>query len=458
MQRNQLSFVNHASFIVENDSALLLVDPWLEGPAFNNGWSLLDQSTSSEALVARLNKSGLPVYVWFSHEHPDHFSIPFLKKFREQFRGIATFLFQHTLDKRVVGFLRKNGFDVTECREGVPVALGRDMRLTAYPFSDGDSWCLIQSGGRNIVNINDCALVTVQHCRDVKARIADVAPRIDYLFTQFGYASWVGNPGQDLLHCAAAREKIQRIALQLECLRPKVTVPFASFVYFSSAENAHFNEAQNTPQDIVTAPELAKWAPTIRFLRPGSVVDLETDSAASLTREHEQALAHWQGLLRQRSKLLPAAPQVALSGIKSAFLKYRGNVNGNLHGLPRLLELVRRIEPLVLHLPDLEQTVEVSYRHGWKVLPAAAPFHVAMTSSNALFLFKNEYGFDTTHVNGRFRISQPAALSVFSRFFLPQRMSKNGYDRKHPLVMARYLVRNALARAGRSLQARFRMT
>lgn len=454
MPRNQLSFVNHASFIVENDSALLLVDPWLEGPAFNNGWSLLDQSTSSEALVARLNRSGLPVYVWFSHEHPDHFSIPFLKKFKDQFRGIATFLFQHTLDKRVVGFLRKNGFDVAECHEGVPVALGRDMRITVYPFSDGDSWCLIQSGGRNIVDINDCALTTLQHCRDVKAKLAKAVPRIDYLFTQFGYANWVGNPGQEQLHRAAAREKIQRIALQLETLRPKVTVPFASFVYFSSHENAHMNAGQNTPAAIMAAPELAKWAPAIRFLRPGSVIDLEADSAASLTREHEQALVHWQALLGQCSKLLPAAPEVALSEIKSAFVKYRAGVNENLHGLPRLLELIHRIEPLVLHLPDLEQTVQVSYRQGWKLLPAGSPYHVSMSSPNALFLFKNEYGYDTTHVNGRFQIAQPAALNVFSRFFLPQRMGKNGYDRKHPLVMARYLVRNAIARAGRQLQAR----
>jgi hypothetical protein len=193
----------------------------------------------------------------------------------------------------------------------------------------------------------------------------------------------------------------------------------------------------------MAAPELAKWAPTIRFLRPGSVVDLDTDSAASLTREHEQALAHWQGLLWQRSKLLPPPQEVALSELKSAFLRYRGNVNNNLHGLPRMLELARRIEPLVL-----------SYRRGWKVLPAAAPYHVAITSSNAVFLFKNEYGFDTTHVNARFRLSQPAALGLFSRFFLPQRMAKNGYDRKHPLEMARYLMRNAVARFGKQLQAK----
>jgi hypothetical protein len=453
MQRNCLSFVNHASFIVESDSALLLVDPWPEGAAFNNGWRLLDQSTSSTDLIARLNKSGLPVFIWFSHERPDHFSIPFLKKFKEHFRGIATFLFQHTLDKRVVGFLRKSGFDVAECAEGVPVALGRDMRITVFPFSYGDSWCLISSGGRTILNLSDCALTTAEHCKALKARLDKIAPRIDFMFTQFGYANWVGNPGQEKLHRAAALEKIDRIALQIAHFRPRVVVPFASFMYFSTLENAYLNKEQNTPQDIAVAPLLARYAHTIRFLRPGSTVDLDTDSAASLEREHEQALAHWMGLMEARSRLLPAAPKVPLADIKSAFMKYRAGVAESLHGLPRLLETVRRIEPLAICLFDLQQTVQVSYRHGWKVLDCNAPYHVAMTSNNAAFLFKNEYGFDTTHVNGRFQIGQAEALEVFSRFFLPQRMAKHGYDRRHPLMMARYLTRGVLARATRQLQA-----
>jgi hypothetical protein len=130
----------------------------------------------------------------------------------------------------------------------------------------------------------------------------------------------------------------------------------------------------------------------------------------------------------------------------------------SLHGLPRLLETVRRIAPLVISLPDLQQTVQVSYRHGWKVLERDAPYHVSMTSNNAVFLFKNEYGFDTTQVNGRFQIGEPEALGVFSRFFLPQRMAKNGYDRRHPLVMARYLMRNALVRMTRQLQAAFKVS
>jgi hypothetical protein len=453
MHKNRLTFVNHASFMVENDDTLLLVDPWLEGTAFNNGWSLLDQSTGSSALVARLNKSGLRVFIWFSHEHPDHFSIPFIKKFKEQFRGIATFLFKHTLDKRVVGFLRKNGLHVTECRAGVPVPLGSDMRITVFPSGDADSWCVISSGGRTIVNLNDCVLNTAPLCRMVKEKLRQLAPRPDYLFTQFGYANWVGNPGQGDLHRAGAREIIRRLALQMEYIRPRVTIPFASFIYFSSIENAYLNQHQNTPHSIMAAPELSRWAPTMRFLRPGSTVDLLEDNAASLTREHEQALEHWQGLLAQRVRLLPAAPEVPLADIKLAFLKYRAKMGEGQHGLPRLLEIVGRIRPLAIHLSDLHVTVQLSYRHGWKVLERDAAWHVAMSSDNAAFLLRNEYGFETTHVNGRFRTANEEASVAFSRFFLPQRMSKNGYDRRHPLVMARYLASGALALAGRQLRA-----
>ena len=50
MNRNVLTFINHACFEIRTDDALLLIDPWVEGTAFNHGWSLLDQSTSNAAL------------------------------------------------------------------------------------------------------------------------------------------------------------------------------------------------------------------------------------------------------------------------------------------------------------------------------------------------------------------------------------------------------------------------
>lgn len=458
MQRNELTFINHACFIVENDSALLLVDPWLEGPAFNNGWSLLDRSTSSEQLVARLNTSGLPVFVWFSNERQDHFSIPFIKRFREQFRGIATFLCRHTLDKRLAGFLRKQGLDVAECKEGKPVALGRHMRMTVFPYGEGNAWCLVRSGARTILNLGDCAPATAEHCRAMKARLDQVAPRVDLMFTQFGYASWVGNPEQHSLHKAAAHDRINRIALQASHFKPRLLVPFASFMLFAHPENAYLNAAQNTPMAIAGAAQLARYAHLVRFLRPGSRVDLDTDSAASLALEHERALAHWMAQLARERQLLPAQPGVPLQEVKTAFMRYRAAVGESLHGLPSLLEAARGIVPLAIHLPDLGETVQVSYRAGWRIMEKGAPWHVSMSSANALYLFKSEYGYDTTWTNGRFRAGAPDAERALRRFFLPQRMASNGFDRRHPLVTVRYLLRNVASRAGRRIQAVLRLT
>jgi hypothetical protein len=323
------------------------------------------------------------------------------------------------------------------------------MRITMFPYSEGDSWCVIESGGRSILNLNDCVLATPAQCDAVKARLDMLVPRVDLMLTQFGYASWVGNPDQIALHQAAAAEKTERIALQIEHLQPALVLPFASFVYFSHPENAYLNEGQNSPRAIVDAPRLARHAPLIRFLQPGSVVDLDQDSAASLAHEHERAMAHWMGLKERGYALLPAEPIVALDDVGAAFMKYRETLAASLHGLPRLLELTRRIVPLVIHLSDLQQTVKCSYRKGMSTLDRDAPWHVSMSSGNAVFLFKNEYGHDTTMVNGRFRAGPSNGTSVFSRFFLPQRMAKNGYDRRNPLATLRYLVAKMMARMGR---------
>jgi hypothetical protein len=276
------------------------------------------------------------------------------------------------------------------------------------------------------------------------------------MFTQFGYANWVGNPDEPARHRAAAAEKIERIALQIDTFAPALVVPFASFVYFSTPENAYLNAAQNAPHVVSAAPGLAAYAHLMRFLKPGDAVDLAEDTPASLLPVHEHALAHWRGLIEAGFQLLPAQPPVPLAEVQAAFSAYREATNTNLKGLPRLLERTGRITPLTLRITDLQRTLRCSYREGATELAPDASYDVALTSSNAIFLFKNEYGFDTTQVNGRFRVGHAGASRIFSRFFLPQRMGKNGYDRRHPLLTLRYLVSNALGRAGRRMQAVWR--
>ena len=77
-----IEFINHSSFLVESPSSLLIVDPWVEGSVFVGGWRLLDQTTNNEKLLKRALKGqskGKDIYLYYTHEHPDHFSVSFLK-------------------------------------------------------------------------------------------------------------------------------------------------------------------------------------------------------------------------------------------------------------------------------------------------------------------------------------------------------------------------------------------
>ena len=77
----------------ETNDFIFLCDPWLEGTAFNNGWTLLDNSTSNDQILDELRQSSKNIFIWYSHEHSDHFAVPFLKKLK-LVRPDANFFFK----------------------------------------------------------------------------------------------------------------------------------------------------------------------------------------------------------------------------------------------------------------------------------------------------------------------------------------------------------------------------
>ena len=68
---------------------------------------------------------------------------------------------------------------------------------------------------------------------------------IDLLFTQFSYANWIGNKEDKETMRKHAQNKIDQIEYQIEVFKPKYTIPFASFVWFSHEENFYMNQEIN---------------------------------------------------------------------------------------------------------------------------------------------------------------------------------------------------------------------
>ena len=65
--------------IISNGNKSILTDPWYSGSSFDDGWKLLYENETDD-IINILNDVN---YIWFSHEHPDHFSIKFFKDYEK---------------------------------------------------------------------------------------------------------------------------------------------------------------------------------------------------------------------------------------------------------------------------------------------------------------------------------------------------------------------------------------
>ena len=456
MPRASLTFLNHACFMVRTDGALLLADPWLEGAVFDNAWALMDPAGNEGALLELLNGAGVPVYIWCSRATPDRLALPFLRRFRAEFRGIATFLYRPGRDLRLGEELRRLRLPVGECPDGATVGLAGGLRLTAFSNGDGDTACLIGAGGRNLLNLGDRALPTAATCQALLPRISQIAPRIDVLLSSFSTMGWCGNPDSFAARETAAGAATERLAAQIERLRPNLVIPVASFARFARVDNAWLNGGRPAPRELLETPRLETLRGLVRFLAPGDTIDLLRDTPASLAARHEAALEHWGACWRERPPPLPRPQAASVGELKAAFSRYREHVAEGLYLLPWLLEAVGIVRPLLLHLPDLRQNVELSYRHGLRLRPREMAAHIAMFSGTALRLLGSTDGFETVYAGGCFWTLRRSSLSTFGRFFLPQRMARRGADRRRPLAVGGVLWRALLGRLARQFQSALR--
>ena len=118
----KIRFLNHASFILEYKNFKILTDPYLYGDAFNEGWRLIKEFDHQKYL------SNL-THIYFSHEHPDHFSVPFLKSIPKEERNKITIIFQKTFDKRVRSFCEKLGYSFLECENCILYQIDNNLKF-----------------------------------------------------------------------------------------------------------------------------------------------------------------------------------------------------------------------------------------------------------------------------------------------------------------------------------------
>lgn len=392
MIKTKVKFLNHASVCVGNNSAMILSDPWYYGDAFHKGWNLLHETTHGEIEELLSNVT----HIWISHEHPDHFSIPFFKKYAKKIREYSIkILFQETRDRRVVGFLKSLSLDVQELKDKKKTKISDHFHVTCIKEGFYDSALLIECEGEKILNLNDCDITT----RLSAQRIRRYTGPVDVLLTQFSFAAWKGGERNVSWRQQAAKDKISTIKLQLEVFLPKYLIPFASFIYFSNEENNYLNDAANTPLSVMN--ELEECSVSTVVLRPGDVFGDSRDWDKNI-----EALSFWsENYASVSTRVLHKYQTVTLSEITESFNNYCKRIDKfNSLALIKVARWMLPFEffgPVTVEVTDLDTVLEIDYVNQ-KIQATESQPLLKMRSESLNFIFNNTFGFDTLTVNGCF--------------------------------------------------------
>ena len=406
-----LTFVNHASVIFSHNEVRLITDPWIFGSAFNNGWKLLSESKFQIEDFANIT------HIWFSHEHPDHFHPLVLNKIPEDLRKNITVLFQDTLDHRVAKkCIQLNFKSVIEMKPNEYIKLNDEFKIKCVPNGTYDSWFYAQIGEHKILNINDCMVDSLSQAKIIKKNISDV----DILLTQFGYASWVGDPDDIQLRKNASLEKLDRIKIQSQIFAPKYIIPFASFVRFSHKDNFYMNDEMNKIEDVEEFI-LSQTNSLPVILYPGDewFGKNKTDNSIAIKNYHLD--------LESNTDLCDDEILIEDVKLKNLAQKYIENIRKrNNWFFINLLHKMNFFKTTTIFLKDKNSSYTFNLIDGLENSQIKESDVDIITDSDSLgFVFSWDYGMDTLFVNARFRTSGGKVMNFF-RLFLIGTLNNNG--------------------------------
>jgi UDP-MurNAc hydroxylase len=392
----KLEFVNHASLIFSYKDVNLMLDPWFEGLAFDKGWSLLSKSKFEMKDFERIT------HIWFSHEHPDHFSPSIISRIPSELKSKITILYHETNDKKIVDFCIKQGFkEVVELKENQAYVLQDDFKITSNEHTGGDSWCYLSTNEYGILNINDCVIRTEEESQELQ----NLVGRVDVLLTQFGYAHKIGNEGDDLMRRNAMEEKKVRIENQAAIFKPKFIIPFASFVFFCHEENKYMN-LSNFMIDEMADLIKNKLGRKDVVMYPGDIWEVgnTTWNSSSAIERYNVDFANVSNF--DFVKTLPVSQEELMkSGAEYGLKLIRKN--------PTAKRLLSKIGT-TFYVNDLNKSYRFVGEKGIIEDSKNPTGCDVQLSSEALdYSFKNEWGAGTCHINARYFTTESGDVYKF---------------------------------------------
>lgn len=234
----KVTFISHASILIETKGLRILSDPWWAGPCFGAQWWLYPDAYLEAVQSAPVD------YIYISHGHHDHFHPGTLAKLPKTSKMIVA------REIALASPLRDLGFSVHELDPDKEFDLGKGVRCRVMPTYSDDTLMVTTDGEETVVNLNDALHATPLEVQDkFFALLKSAYPKIDYLFCGYGTASHFPNcyfiPGKDPEKTAVKRQHYFNLAWTriVDGLQPKFAFPFAADVVLLEKELFPLNEA-----------------------------------------------------------------------------------------------------------------------------------------------------------------------------------------------------------------------
>ena len=238
----KITNVGSASFIIEMSGVKILCDPWFQGLGFMNGWSPL-YSLQDMSLVKDID------YIWFSHEHPDHFHPPSLALLNKQWDSFPTVLFQKTINGRVKGFIEhKYKANVIELSAVKTLKLRTDLQIKVVDVGIYDSYLQIYNDDFCFTHLNDCSVSNETQL----SKIADSAKNKKHILTsQYGLAHAPCGRSNIALLEKYRSQKVEQFLTQVKVIAPDYAIPSSSAIHFCSYDNIWMNHYRTNPAELI---------------------------------------------------------------------------------------------------------------------------------------------------------------------------------------------------------------
>jgi hypothetical protein len=367
----EIEYLNHASVIIKDGPVSLLIDPWLWGTCFEEGWGLRFNNPDA------LNKTRECTHIWVSHFHQDHFHRPTLKKILEinpqiQFIGNRSYNFQLDEAASQIGFQ-----NVIPLLERKPLGLSRQFLITRFPTTGIDNMLLIKTSKEVILNYNDCNIPLVTQ-KKFKKRIG----HIDYLLTNFNHA------GKLFLYpypeAATIKEKlVKSFSDNYTIFDPDHILPFASYHYYRAPESFRQNEAMLDARDLLKLDRrIINWHPGDKLV----------------TTSGKPVIVKVSEVIHNTPDMLVHKRSYSLEELRSA------NVDFSKMLRSRFGFLSRFFPPLYIQITDLNSLIGIHPQKGIFIPTAATQPHITAHSEALYNWFSKPYGTDTFVVGAHFDI------------------------------------------------------